>query len=341
MIDSKEYRILIIEDNAGDYILVEDFLFEQINAPAITHAKTYKAASEILEEHCNFDVILLDLSLPDKTGESLIKEIIACSNNIPIIVLTGYADFDFGIKSLALGVSDYILKDELTAISLYKSIIYSCERKKATRDLLESEKRYSNLFHLSPLPMWVTDLNTLEFLDVNAATLKHYGYTRDQFLSMTLKDIRPTDEVPAMTMLVAEGKKNHDKSASRLVVHKKSNGDLMNVELQIAPILYKAKAARIVTATDITERLSYIKAIEDQNNRLKEISWIQSHIIRAPLSRIMGLIPLINETESDSDKEQMLEYLMLSANELDEVIKNLTDKAQKADYKFPDSNKGQ
>ncbi|GAB2976483.1 hypothetical protein GCM10027049_09180 [Mucilaginibacter puniceus] len=339
MIDNKAYKILVIEDNAGDYTLVEDFLFEQIAAPVITHAKTYKAASEILSDDCDFDVVLLDLSLPDKTGESLIKEVIACSNNIPIIVLTGYADFDFGVKSLALGVSDYILKEELTAISLYKSIIYSSERKKATRDLLESEKRYSDLFHLSPLPMWVADLNTLEFLDVNAATLKHYGYNRDEFLSLTLKDIRPPEEIPNMIKMVAEGREKTDQPTTRLSVHKKSSGQLMNVELQIAPIIYKTKAASIVTATDITERLNYIKAIEDQNERLKEISWIQSHIIRAPLSRIMGLVPLITDIEDPADREEMLGYLMLSANELDEVIRGITEKAHKADYQFP-SNSG-
>ena len=338
MTDSKKYQILVIEDNPGDYILVEDFLFEQIAAPAITHAKTYKAASQILIEGCDFDVVLLDLSLPDKTGESLIKEIIACSNNIPIIVLTGYADFDFGVKSLALGVSDYILKEELTAISLYKSIIYSSERKKATLDLLESEKRYSDLFNLSPLPMWVVDLNTLRFLDVSMSTLKIYGYTRDEFLSMTLRDIRPAEEIPAMEFALEEDKKDPYKPATRVMVHKKNNGELIQVELQIAPILYKGKEANIVIATDITERLNYIKAIESQNEKLKEISWIQSHIIRAPLSRIMSLVPLISGNEDTADREEMLGYLMLSANELDEVIKNITHKAHKADYQLPSNN---
>lgn len=335
MIDNKEYRILIIEDNQGDYILVEDFLYEQIAAPVITHVKTYKCASEILKSHCNFDVVLLDLSLPDKTGELLIKDIIACSNNIPIIVLTGYADFDFGVKSLALGVADYILKDELTAISLYKSIIYSCERKKATLELLESEKKYSDLFQLSPLPMWVVDFNTLNFLDVNMATLKHYGYTRQEFLLMTLKDIRPVEEIPVLERAVAKRLKNINAYSTMSAIHKKKNGEVINVEIKVAPIVYKGQIANVITATDITERTHYIKAIEDQNEQLKEISWIQSHIIRAPLTRIMGLIPLINESTDEADKAQMLEYLMLSAHELDEVIKDIIDKAHKADYKFP------
>jgi signal transduction histidine kinase len=134
--------ILIIEDNPGDFALVEEFLLEQIEAPTIFHVPNYKQAREILMAPGNcFDVILLDLSLPDKTGASLIQDIVEISLNVPVIVLTGYSDFAFGVKSLSLGASDYILKDELTSLALYKSIVYSTERKRIISDLEESEKR--------------------------------------------------------------------------------------------------------------------------------------------------------------------------------------------------------
>jgi len=78
---------------------------------------------------------------------------------------------------------------------------------------------------------------------------------------------------------------------------------------------------------DITERLTYIKAIEEQNENLKEISWLQSHVIRAPLARIMGLIQLINDPDQDMvEKKNTLNYLLTSAHELDEVIRTITDK---------------
>lgn len=79
---------------------------------------------------------------------------------------------------------------------------------------------------------------------------------------------------------------------------------------------------------DITERLNYIKAIEEQNENLKEISWLQSHVIRAPLARIMGLIQLITDPKQDiNEKQNALNYLLSSANELDEVIHTITDKS--------------
>nr|NYE66328.1 YesN/AraC family two-component response regulator [Mucilaginibacter sp. E4BP6] len=205
--DKRKYNILIVEDNPGDFALVEDFLFEHIEAPQILQAKSFKAAKEnSLISNCMFDVILLDLSLPDCAGKSLINEIVDLCKNIPVIVLTGYVDFKFGVKSLSLGVSDYLLKDELNSTSLYKSIVYSIERKKSIVELAESEKRYSDLFHLSPLPMWVVDMDTSCFLDVNMSTIIHYGYSRDEFLSMTLKDIRPPEGV--FEKDIEEGKRN-------------------------------------------------------------------------------------------------------------------------------------
>src|ERR1700741_1745702 len=125
MENKSDHTILVVEDNPGDFALVEELLFEQIEAPSISHVQNYQAAKEVLlQRTIPFDVILLDLSLPDKTGLPLIQDIMSVSSNAPVIVLTGYTDLTFGVRSLSLGVSDYILKDELTALSLYKSIVY-------------------------------------------------------------------------------------------------------------------------------------------------------------------------------------------------------------------------
>ncbi len=144
--NQKNYHILIIEDNHGDYVLVEDFLKEHIPAPEIVNAKTFKEAKLLLIDKSNsYDVILLDLGLPDGNGEALIAEIIALLPECPVIILTGFADLDFSIRSLSLGIADYLLKDDINSTSLYKSILYSIERKKSIIALKESETRYSNL----------------------------------------------------------------------------------------------------------------------------------------------------------------------------------------------------
>jgi len=330
--DKRAYGILVIEDNPGDFALVEDFLFDQIESPEIVRATTCSDAANILADN-KYDVILLDLSLPDKTGAPLITEIIGLSKGAPVIVFTGYTDFSFGVKSLSLGISDYILKDDLTSMALFKSIVYNIERKKIISDNEQSEQRYSELFNFSPQPMWVVDLATLRFLDVNRAMVNHYGYSAEELLSMTLRDIGPAEDIPDLKRNHGQEEQNYSGYAHHVVIHRLKDGRLRNVDIRVAPVWYKGKRANIVTATDITERLEYVQAIESQNSRLKEISWIQSHIVRAPMSRIMGLVPLFrNPNESEEEKQLILDYILKSVYELDEVVKNITDKSRVEDF---------
>ena len=90
------------------------------------------------------------------------------------------------------------------------------------------------------------------------------------------------------------------------------------------------KPLRLIGATqDITERMLHIKAIEAQNKKLQEIAWIQSHIVRAPLARIMGLINLIElEEDTPEDLKELLGYILVSAKEFDEIIKSISHKSQ-------------
>lgn len=197
------------------------------------------------------------------------------------------------------------------------------ELKKALTELTESEERYSDQFNYSPSPMWVNDAETLCFLDVNIAAVKHYQYSREEFLAMTLKDIRPVEEIPLLEERLAIDRLNKQPHTQRLVTHRLKNGDLREVDIQISRINYKGRPANVVIANDVTEKLAHIKAVEEQNKKLKEISWMQSHVVRAPLARLMGLMDLF-KTDCD-EKEKVIEYMISSARELDEVIRGITD----------------
>ncbi len=142
---NREFHILVVEDNVGDFVLIEDFISEQLEFSSVTHAQSFKESEGLLlaPNHI-YNVVLLDLSLPDHSGEKLINDIILLCDNIPVIVLTGYADFAFGVKSLSMGVADYLLKEDLNGLALLKSIVYSTERKKISSELEESEKRVRN-----------------------------------------------------------------------------------------------------------------------------------------------------------------------------------------------------
>jgi PAS domain S-box-containing protein len=183
--------------------------------------------------------------------------------------------------------------------------------------------------------MYVFEQESLKFLDVNAAFLKHYGYTAEELLLMDLKVIRPPEEIPVFEAGLLKDNPDKRSEPPGVYKHRKKNGDIIQVDIQSNFIRYKGKNAKVTIAADVTERLNYIKAIETQNEKLREISWIQSHVVRAPLARIMGLIPLVRDMKDDDEQlEQMFEYLIASANELDEMIKSITDKTRMADYQL-------
>ncbi|MDP5002198.1 MAG: response regulator [Flavobacterium sp.] len=126
--DNKNYNILVIEDNIGDYYLLEEYLNENIEKPNIKHLERFSELKQISDNTKDFDVIFLDTSLPDKSGEELVTEVLQITKNIPVIVLTGYSDQSFATKTIQLGASDFILKDQLSSENIHKSILTNIER---------------------------------------------------------------------------------------------------------------------------------------------------------------------------------------------------------------------
>jgi PAS domain S-box-containing protein len=324
------YNVLVIEDNLGDYVLIENYLEESKVVQELYRAVDFNSAKKILtDKNYHPDIILLDLSLPDKNGELLIEDIVAISQNKPIIILTGYPDADFAIKSLALGASDYLLKDVLNSTVLHKSIIYNIERNKTLVNLRHSEQRYSDLFHFSPLPMWVFDRETLQFLDVNNAAIEHYGYSYHEFLNMDITQIRPKGEVEALKNALEDADTNQDGIFDGEFIHVKKNGEEIRVEKRSNNFEYEGREAKITLVNDITQKYEHIEAIKRQNEKLKEIAWTQSHVVRAPLARLMGLVNLLNEGKIEHERtKEFYQYINNSAQELDGIIRELIDKSQ-------------
>jgi two-component system cell cycle sensor histidine kinase/response regulator CckA len=127
------------------------------------------------------------------------------------------------------------------------------ERKQAEATLTESEVRYRGLFEANPHPMWVYDVETLAFLQVNDAAVAHYGYRRDEFLAMTIADIRATEDVARLLAYIAHVDKYAMDDASGLR-HRKKDGTFIDVEITSHAIDHGGRRARVVLAHDITKR---------------------------------------------------------------------------------------
>jgi PAS domain S-box-containing protein len=142
------------------------------------------------------------------------------------------------------------------------------ERKLAEEALRDSEKRYRLLFESNPLPMWVYDVETLSFLAVNAAVVHRYGYSEEEFLTLTIKDIRPAEEVPALleNISIASVDPNH----SRQCRHQKKDGTVIDVEISSHSLNFAGRRAKLVLANDITERKRAEEALHRSEEQLRQ-----------------------------------------------------------------------
>ena len=135
-----DLQIMVVEDNEGDWFLIKEYLSERCPEEGIIHCASLHAALSTLQER-RFDIILLDLTLPDSFGNESIAQILAHSQEAPVIVLTGFEDRLFSMESLQSGVQDYLLKDEVTSALLFKSIHYSIERNKVRLHLIAEQRK--------------------------------------------------------------------------------------------------------------------------------------------------------------------------------------------------------
>ncbi len=125
------------------------------------------------------------------------------------------------------------------------------DRHRAEEALHDSEERYRLLFENNPHPMWAYDVETLAFLAVNDAAIQHYGYSREEFLRMTLADIRLPEDVPDLVArldVVTEVVAN-----TGLWRHRKKDGTIIEVEITSHALTLDGRPARIVLANDVTE----------------------------------------------------------------------------------------
>ena len=114
------------------------------------------------------------------------------------------------------------------------------------------EERYRQLFEANPHPMWVYDMETLHFLAVNDAAIRHYGYSRPEFLGKTLRDIRPPEDLPAFEKDLASVTTGFN--AAGMWRHRKKDGLIIEVEITSHTTEFDGHQAKMVLAMDVTER---------------------------------------------------------------------------------------
>lgn len=211
-----------------------------------------------------------------------------------------------------------------------------------TEELERSERYYRMLFEHNPHPMWVYDSETLKFLAVNRAAVEHYGYTSEEFLAMTIMQIRPPEDQEELLSLIRG--LNLSKSYRSVSHHRKKSGEVILVEVVSDVMELAGRSARLVLAHDITEKaraddeIQRLNAeleqrvkertaqLEAANSELEAFSYSVSHDLRAPLRHIGGFANLLGEdcaAALNDDGRRYLETISDSVKQMGDLIDDL------------------
>ena len=143
------------------------------------------------------------------------------------------------------------------------------EARGLAESMRQSEETHRLLFEGSPLPMWVVERETLQFLAVNDAAVHHYGYSRAEFLEMTLRDVHPSEEVPSL--LVDLARERSERGIPRTTRHRKKDGTVIDVELIAHDIAFGEWNALLAVLTDVTERRRSEEALRRSRESFQQL----------------------------------------------------------------------
>lgn len=135
------------------------------------------------------------------------------------------------------------------------------------KQLRESERKYRFIFQNNPMPMWLIDFETLDFLDVNNAAINHYGYSKEEFLSMSSLHIKPEHE---QSEYVEVFKNTADHAG--IWTHQKKDGSIIKVEGKVDVVNFEGRKAKLVMLNDVTERLRFEESLRESNERYELVT---------------------------------------------------------------------
>lgn len=365
--DLKDAKILIVDDHKPNIILLKEVL-RSLGYECVLSTLDPREVKTLLFSF-QPDILLLDLNMPYLSGYDILEQIQGTpelnSRFMPVLVLTSDDAPQAKKRSLSEGASDFLakpfqiaevglrIKNLLTTAFLMSQLkdhnaILEDKVLERTRQLSEknheltvaknkaeeSDRRYRLLFNANKdsITLFYIDLDGLpsRFVNFNYAGAEILGYSRDELYELTVYDLEcdltPVKLLTRHKKLMANGMINFEATM------RTKNGNHRYMEIKAVLIEIGGENTVMQIARDITERVEYIEAIQKQNKALREIAWTQSHIVRAPLARMMGALSLINDIGPDAIKdEDIVKIILQSGKDLDDIIRDISRKTQVTD----------
>ncbi len=346
-------QALLVEDNPGDTLLLQQMLTDTPFWQAVLTCTERLQSALALCRQQTFDVVLLDLSLPDSYGYATFERMRQQIPQTPIILLTGSDDQELALRAVRAGAQDYLVKGESNAALLIRAMRYAMERKRTEEALREHHLRYQALFENENIGVFIINVDGL-LLNVNRQAARMLGNSVEQLVNTPLLTYLVTGEHSRFThhlatLLAGESVPLHEhtllrRDGSQVPIEVDSSlvrnpaGDILYIQSIVRDISKRKQAEAALRAEraqlaqrveERTKELSIANAELKRSARLKdEFLATISHELRTPLSVILTLSEALQDEiygETALNQRKALERIVKSGRHLLELINDIID----------------
>lgn len=191
--------------------------------------------------------------------------------------------------------------------------------------VVKDAQAVQQLLEMSPFPMWIYELSSLQFLYVNDSACNLYGYSLSEFLTLTLKDIRPKEDIPELLEAIERVKTNSSTNTKKIYRHLTKEGKTLYVHVKGNSIQYEGKSSELITIVDLTEDRQKDNKLIQQQLFLSTISEINSYLpgcksVNEALKKTFEFTCGVTDIDSvcyyklDKENNEVFEYALLSEN---------------------------
>lgn len=254
-----EPEVFIIEDDSSNAQLIRACLIDISYQPA--QIKIFQTIAEAISyPAADCAIVLVSLSLYTAKQEQTTQPMRQPFSGQPVIIIAEKTKEEEAVQAVAQGAEDYILINDISKTVLQKTIRCAMARNRVN---------FKQFFEESPAPMYIYDKNTFQFLAVNKACCKQYGYTGDEFNQMTALQIRPAEQIHSFRNVSKQAPvEYHDYGRWK---HLRKNGEIFTVNIYAHDTKFGGVNARLVTAVDISDTVIAEQQLYDKNEEVINI----------------------------------------------------------------------